>query len=75
MNIDFKRIPQNARTIIFERFNDQKDNLCSSLNGCDDADLIDAGNKLLVKSFEEFKKILTQLCMKCIRRMKMESFR
>lgn len=56
MNIDFKRIPQNARTIIFERFNDQKDNLCSSLNGCDDADLIDAGNKLLVKSFEDFKK-------------------
>lgn len=58
MKINFKKsVPQNARTIIFERFNDQKDNLCRLLDGQDDADLIDAGNKLIVKSFEEFKKV------------------
>jgi len=61
MSLDFKRVPQNSRTIIFEQFNDsiEVDNLCRILKGkereIDDA-LTDVNEKLCVKSFKEFKE-------------------
>ncbi|MDE6835263.1 MAG: hypothetical protein K2J39_13610 [Ruminococcus sp.] len=56
MKLDFTRIPQNSRTIIIERFNDQAENLCTLLKGQDSDDaLIVVDEKLCVKSFEEFK--------------------
>lgn len=56
MDLNFKDISQNSRTIIFERFNDQKPNLCTLLKGQDNSDALDIVNeKLCIKSFEEFK--------------------
>lgn len=62
MALDFKAIPQNSRTIIFGRFNDNNDmpNLCKELSGREPSEALDAVDKnLCVKSFEEFKKKFT----------------
>lgn len=57
MDLDFKRVPQNSRTIIFERFNDQAGNLCTLLKGQEpDEALVKIDEELCVKSFEEFKE-------------------
>jgi len=57
MNLDFKRVPQNSRTIIFERFNDQAGSLCTLLKGQEpDEALVKIDEELCVKSFEEFKE-------------------
>ncbi len=57
MDLNFKDIPQNSRTIIFERFNDQKSNLCTLLKGQDGGDALDMVNEeLCVKSFDKFKE-------------------
>lgn len=57
MDLDFTRIPQNSRTIIIERFNDQAPNLCTLLKGQDSDDaLVKVDEELCVKSFDEFKE-------------------
>ena len=57
MNLDFKRVPQNSRTIIFERFNDQAGSLCTLLEKQEpDEALVKIDKELCVKSFEEFKE-------------------
>lgn len=57
MDLDFKRIPQNSRTIIFERFNDQASSLCTLLKGQEpDEALVKISEELCVKSFQEFKE-------------------
>lgn len=66
MGLDFKKIPQNSRTIIFEKFNDGKrkpddkeciPNLCTLLKGRTSEEAVEeVNNKLLVHSFSEFKE-------------------
>ncbi|MDE5834575.1 MAG: hypothetical protein K2H26_03535, partial [Ruminococcus sp.] len=57
MELDFMCIPQNSRTIIIERFNDQAKNLCTVLKGQDsDEAIVKVDEELCVKSFEEFKR-------------------
>lgn len=65
MDFDFKNtIPQNSRTIIFEKFNDRElpngenmPNLCTLLKGRNSEEAVNAiSEKLLVHSFNEFKE-------------------
>ncbi len=57
--MDFEKIPQNSRTIIFEKFNDKEGmpNLCTLLKGRTSEEAVEVVNeKLLVHSFSEFKE-------------------
>ncbi|MDE5771659.1 MAG: hypothetical protein K2I06_08565 [Ruminococcus sp.] len=59
MGLDFKRIPQNSRTIIFEKFNDREGmpNLCTMLKGRTSEEAVgEVNEKLLVHSFKEFRE-------------------
>jgi len=55
--LDYAKIPQTSRTIIFERFNSDAEDLCQVLDEeeTDDA-LTKVEEKLCVRSFEEFKE-------------------
>ena len=57
MALDYAKIHQTSRTIIFERFNSRAEDLCTLLKGKDaDEALNEVEEKLCVKTFEEFKE-------------------
>lgn len=59
MKLDFTRIPQNSRTIVFECFNAERPDLVKQsfrLNSDDPSPLEKINKNLLVHSFEEFKE-------------------
>lgn len=59
MALDYTKIPQTSRTIVFEEFNSDDDvgNLCVILEDRDTAEaLSEVEEKLCVKSFKEFKE-------------------
>ncbi len=56
MDLDFTKIPQNSRTIIFERFNDQASSLLLIKGMKPDEALEKVNETLCVRSFAEFKE-------------------